>query len=159
MPPLSSLADAGTIWIILAFVLLFFKRTRRSGITVGVSLIMSLLCANIILKPLVARIRPYDVNTDVVLLIKRFTDYSFPSGHTLASFCAAGSLMFTNRRLGYPALVLASLIALSRLYLYVHYPSDVITSVLLGLLFAYLSYRLVRAICERFDSMRAELNS
>ena len=156
MPPLSALADLGAVWIILAVVLICFKKTRRAGFTVGLSLILSLLVGNLILKPLVGRIRPYDVNPDVVLLTKRFTDYSFPSGHTLASFCAAGSLMFTDRRIGYPSLVLAVLIALSRLYLYVHYPTDVLTSVVLGLCFAYLSYRIVSMLYRNADIKSAE---
>lgn len=151
MPLISAMADLGAVWIILAVVLICFKKTRRTGLTVGLSLIMSLLAGNLILKPLFARIRPYDINTDVVLLTRRFTDYSFPSGHTLASFCAAGSLMFTDRRIGYPALVIAILIALSRLYLYVHYPTDVAASIILGLCFAYISYRLVCCLNRKAD--------
>ena len=150
-PYITMLGDAGIFWIITAVVLLFFKKTRRAGISVGLALIMGLLIGNLGLKPLVARTRPYDANPDFVLLIERLSDFSFPSGHTLASFEAAGVLMMLHRKtLGYPALVLAILIALSRLYLYVHYPTDVLTSVVLGLLFAAISCFLIARLYKRF---------
>ncbi len=150
-PVITMLGEAGIFWIATAVVLLFFKQTRRAGITMGLALIMGLLIGNLCMKPLFQRIRPYDWNPDAVLLIERLSDYSFPSGHTLASFEAAGALMLTHRKtLGYPALVIAILVALSRLYLYVHYPTDVLTSVVLGLLFAFISYILIGRLFRRF---------
>lgn len=154
-PVITLLGEAGIFWILTAVVLLFFKKTRFAGISMGLALLMGLLIGNLCMKPLFGRIRPYDWNPGFVLLIERLSDYSFPSGHTLASFEAAGVLMLTHRKtLGIPALVLAILVAFSRLYLYVHYPTDVLTSVLLGLLFAAVSCYLVGLVYRRFGWKR-----
>ncbi len=150
-PVITMLGEAGIFWILTAVVLLFFKKTRRAGISMGLALIMGLLIGNLCMKPLFARIRPYDVNPAVTLLIDQLSDYSFPSGHTLASFEAAGVLMIAHRKtLGYPALAIAVLVALSRLYLYVHYPTDVLTSVVLGLIFAAISWMLIGLLYKKF---------
>ena len=151
LPYITRLADGGVAWIILAVVLLFFQKTRKAGLMMGMALIMGLLFGNCILKPLVARTRPYDVNSDVVLLIKALSDPSFPSGHTLASFESAGVLMLTHRKtLGIPALILAVIIAFSRMYLYVHYPTDVLAGAILGLIFAYVSFRIVGFLFRKY---------
>ena len=86
MPVITSLANGGIIWIIAAILLLVFKKTRKTGFSVALALIIGLIIGNLILKNLVGRIRPYDLNADVELLVSRLSDYSFPSGHTLASF-------------------------------------------------------------------------
>lgn len=142
MPFISSLADKGFIWILLTLVLLCTKRYRRAGQASAIALIFMLFVGNIILKPLVGRIRPYDVNTIIALLIEAPTDYSFPSGHTFASFACACTLLLEDKRLGFPALVLAVLIAFSRMYLYVHYPTDVLAGILLGIAAAILGHKL-----------------
>lgn len=158
MPIITLFGDAGIFWIACAVIMLCFKSTRKTAITMGLALIMGLLVCNVTLKPLVGRIRPYDVNPDVVLLIERLSDYSFPSGHTVASFEAAVTLMICERRrFGYPALVLAILIAFSRLYLYVHYPTDVLTSIILGTLFAFISYFTVNALYKKLAPKQSEL--
>lgn len=150
LPFITHLADSGIIWIVIAIVFLFFKSTRKSGLMIGLALIMGLIIGNLVLKQAVARIRPYEINSTVTLLIDKLSDYSFPSGHTLASFEAAGVLLLTDRkRFGYPALVLAVLIAFSRLYLYVHFPTDVLAGVILGLAFAYISYKVVNLIYSK----------
>ena len=155
-PVITMLGEAGIFWILTAVVLLFFKKTRFAGITMGLSLIMGLLIGNLCMKPAFARIRPYDVNPEFVLLIEKLSDFSFPSGHTLASFEAAGVLMLTHRKtLGYPALVIAILVAFSRLYLYVHYPTDVLTSIVLGLLFAFISRYVIGLLYKRFGRNKA----
>jgi len=115
----------------------------------GAALLMGLLICNITLKPLVARIRPYDYvlehyGRNISLLVSTPHDFSFPSGHTLASFEGATALLIHNKKLGIPAMVLACLIAFSRLYLYVHYPTDVIFSVFLGIGLAYLGTWIVK---------------
>jgi undecaprenyl-diphosphatase len=86
----------------------------------------------VLAKPLIGRVRPCDVNTAVQLLIARPADFSFPSGHSASSFAAVFALYFRGARLWKPALALAVLIAFSRLYLYVHYPSDVLAGILIG---------------------------
>ncbi len=160
LPFITMLGDAGIIWIVAAVVMLFFKQTRKTGLTMGVALIIGLALGNGVLKNVVGRIRPYDVNTEVQLLVERLSDKSFPSGHTLASFEAAGVLMICDRRrFGYAALALAIVIAFSRLYLYVHYPTDVLAGIILGLLFAFLAYLIVNALYKKFKWDREELKT
>lgn len=132
MPVISALCAHGEIWILLAVILLMIKRHRRTGIVLMLALVLDVLSCNGILKPLVARVRPCDVNEAVVLLVSRPTDWSFPSGHTAASFAAVGALLAERSALIKPAFVLAVLIAFSRLYLYVHWPSDVLAGAVLG---------------------------
>ena len=149
MPIISMLGNVGAIWIVCAVVLLVIPKTRKVGVVLAVSLAIEALCCNVILKPLVARIRPFDVNTAVQLLISPPTDFSFPSGHTGAAFAAASALFFSKNRLWIPSLVLAILIAFSRLYLYVHYPTDVLGGILLGILSGWLGYTLVGLIKKK----------
>ena len=152
MPLITLLGDAGIFWIACAVALLFVPRYRQTGLAMGAALLIGLVVCNMTMKPLIARIRPYDYIKDmaeygyktVELLVETPHDYSFPSGHTLASFEAATVLMLNEKRLGIPAMVLAVLIAFSRLYLYVHYPTDVIFSVFLGIGIAYLGNFLVK---------------
>ncbi len=149
MPIITLLGDAGIFWIALAAVFLFIPKYRKMGLSMGVALIIGLLICNVTLKPLVGRVRPYDYQLEhfqktIVLLIEAQHDFSFPSGHTIASFEAATAMLIHNRKLGIPAMVLAVLIAFSRLYLYVHYPTDVIASVILGIGIAFLGCFLVK---------------
>ena len=149
MPVITLLGDAGIFWIAIAVVLLFFPKTRKVGLGMGAALIIGLLVCNVTLKPLIARIRPYDYQLEhfgvtIKLLIEAQHDFSFPSGHTIASFEAATVLLIHNKKAGIPAMILACLIAFSRLYLYVHYPTDVIASVILGICFGILGNWLVQ---------------
>lgn len=152
MPVITSLANGGIIWIIAAILLLFFKKTRKTGFSVALALIIGLIIGNLILKNLVGRIRPYDLNADVELLVSRLSDYSFPSGHTLASFETASVLMIRDKKLGIPSLILATLIAFSRLYLYVHYPTDVLAGIILGVLIGFISCKAVDLIYKRNEN-------
>ncbi|MBQ7045363.1 MAG: phosphatase PAP2 family protein [Clostridia bacterium] len=139
MPFITHLTDGGAIWIALSLVLIIFKKTRRAGISMAISLAIGLIVGNLALKNIVGRIRPYDVNESVTLLVERPSDYSFPSGHTLASFEAATALFIHHKKAGVFALAVAFLTAFSRLYLYVHYPTDVLFSMVLGIGIAILS--------------------
>ena len=148
MPIITLLGDAGIFWIACAVVMLFIPKLRKTGLAMGAALVIGLLVCNVTLKPLVGRIRPYDyqlehLGNEIKLLIDAQHDFSFPSGHTIASFEAATVLMINNKKLGIPAMILAVLIAFSRLYLYVHYPTDVLTSVVLGIGIAFLGNFLV----------------
>lgn len=134
MPLVTSLGNGGLIWLGGAAVLLLSSKTRKAGAAMAVGLALEVLCCNVILKPLVGRIRPCDVNTTVHLLIARPADYSFPSGHTGASFASMSALYFSKNRLWIPSLALAALIAFTRLYLYVHYPSDILAGALIGIM-------------------------
>lgn len=140
----SRLGDAGFIWILLGVILLLIPKTRKIGVIMAVALILDMITCNIILKPLVARTRPYDVNTAIDLLIRAPKDFSFPSGHTAASFAAASALWFAKaKKLWIPAVVLAVLIAVSRMYFYVHYPTDVLAGMLLGIFCGWVAEKVV----------------
>ncbi len=157
MPLVTKLGDAGIFWIIVAVVLLFTKKYRKVGAMMGVALVMGLLVVNCGIKPLVDRIRPYDMpGVNVDLLVDRLHDGSFPSGHTVASFEASVVLMLNDKRLGIPALIIAVLVSLSRLYLYVHYPSDVLVSVVLGIVFAFLAVKIVNKTVDTFQKRKLE---
>ena len=144
---ITRLGDAGIIWIVLSIVLLLIPKTRKSGAVMVAALVVDVLLCNIVLKNLVARTRPYDVNTGVHLLVAKLHDYSFPSGHTAASFTSVTALYLAGeKKLWKFALVLACLIAISRLYLYVHYPTDVLGGVLVGIAAGYGGYRVVKAL-------------
>ena len=134
MPAITALGNSGLIWIILAGVLILMPKYRKIGVAVLTGLVLEVICCNLVLKPLVARIRPCDVNTAVQLLVARPDDFSFPSGHTGASFAAASALFFSRSRLWIPSLIFAVLIAFSRLYLYVHYPTDILAGMILGVM-------------------------
>ena len=146
----SSLCAHGEIWIVLAAVLQCFRKTRRAGAAVAAALILDLVVCNGLLKPLFGRVRPCVVNPAVELLVACPSDASFPSGHTAASFAAVGALWAVGSRLWLPGVVLAVLIAFSRLYLYVHWPSDVLAGVLLGWGLGYAARRLL----EKGESLR-----
>ncbi len=132
MPKITLLGDAGAFWIIAGFALLLTKRYRKYGVLMLATLATGALIGNVALKHLAARSRPCWLE-EVELLIKTPRDYSFPSGHTLASVIGAMALARADRRFGYFAIPLAALIAFSRLYLFVHFPSDVLFAALLGL--------------------------
>jgi len=143
MPVITRLGDGGVIWIAIALIFIATKKYRTEGFAILTALLMHLLVCNIIMKPLVARIRPCDINTAIELLIPRPADYSFPSGHSSASFAASAVILYANKRMGMIAFIFAAAIAFSRLYLYVHYPSDVLGGIVLGVVFGVLSRRIV----------------
>lgn len=159
MPVVTKLGDAGIFWIACAVVMLIIPKTRKTGLAMGLALIMGLLLCNVTLKPLVARIRPYDFQLQefqkiIPLLIEAEHDFSFPSGHTIASFEASVALLLGNKKLGIPAVILASVIAFSRLYLYVHYPTDVLASVILGIGLAFLATFLVNKAYAAWEARK-----
>lgn len=130
---ITKLGDAGMVWIAVCAVLFIYPKTRRCSLAVGLALIFDAILCNVVLKPAFCRVRPCDVNNAVSLLIPRPSDYSFPSGHTAASFAVVSALFFAGeQKLCLSSLVLAGLIAFSRMYLYVHYPTDILGGVLVG---------------------------
>lgn len=149
MVGITRLGDAGIIWIILTAVFLVIPKTRRTGGVMLAALLVQTVLCNVILKNLFARTRPYDVNTTVQLLVAKLHDFSFPSGHTSASFTIVSALYFSKDKLWKPALVLACLIAVSRLYLYVHYPTDVLGGMLTGVFSGYMGYKIMEKLKNR----------
>lgn len=136
MPMITSLGNAGIIWIIIGLCMTISKKYRKTGIFVLVGLLMGLIIGNGLVKNLVARPRPCWLNPDFRLLIECPTDYSFPSGHTQASFISATIITLKHRKMGLIVIPLAVLIGFSRLYLYVHFPSDVLGGAIMGILIA-----------------------
>ena len=143
MVAITKLGDAGIVWIILTVILLLIPKTRKSGVYMAVALIADLIICNVILKPIVARIRPYSINQTV-------KDYSFPSGHTAASFASVSALYFAGRkRMAAGALIVSVLIAFSRMYLYVHYPTDVLGGLIIGLLCGWIADMIIQKVMEK----------
>lgn len=153
MPAITTLGNGGLIWLVLAGILLLFPKHRKAGAAVLAGLVLEVICCNLLLKPLVARIRPCDINTAVQLLIARPTDFSFPSGHAGASFAAVSALCASKNRLWIPALILALLIAFSRLYLYVHYPTDILAGVVIGILAGWIGKALTSALPSLYHAV------
>lgn len=146
----STLGNVGAVWTALALALLLFRRTRRYGAACALALTFSLLVTNMALKNIIHRIRPYDVISSLNILVNPERDFSFPSGHASSSFAAAWALWRGGeRRLGAPALVLAVLIALSRLYVGVHYPTDVLVGTAVGMLCGEAGHRLAERFLAR----------
>ena len=160
MPLITVLGDGGAFWIACAVLMMLLKKYRKAGISAGLALIFGLLICNMILKPGVARIRPYDFQEQmgimINLLIEKEHSFSFPSGHTIASFEAATAILLRHKKLGTAAMILAILIAFSRMYLYVHYPTDVIVSVFLGIGLAFLASWIVNKVSAAIAAKKAK---
>lgn len=134
MPKITLIGNIGAVWLIVAVIMLSQKKYRRHGILLLVGLFAGLTVGNFILKNAVARPRPCWIDTSVKILISVPKDYSFPSGHTLSSVIAATILSAKSRIFMAMSIPTALLISFSRLYLFVHFPSDVIFSVFLGII-------------------------
>lgn len=149
------LGDGGLFWISLAVVLLMFKKTRKAGVAALLALGIGALITNVTVKNIVARVRPYEVLPELVCIIEKQHDFSFPSGHTCASFAAACALYHAlPRRWGISCLVMAALISFSRLYVGVHYPSDVLAGALIGIFAGWAGWKLSQKIAAALHSNR-----
>lgn len=141
----TTIGNAGAVWILLGVGLLIIPKTRKSGAVVLLAVLIDTILCNGILKHLFARIRPCDVNTAVSLLITRPADYSFPSGHTAVAFAAVTACgLVGERRLWILTLMPACVIAFSRMYLYVHYPTDILGGAVVGVISGILAWLIGR---------------
>lgn len=136
----TTLGDSGLIWILIAIILLFFKRTRNCGILMLLSMAVCFIAGNLCIKNLVQRPRPFQVDASVSLLIPPPGEYSFPSGHTMHGFTAATIIFLHNRKAGIAALLFAAVIAFSRMYLFVHFPTDILGGLIIGVAAAIIVY-------------------
>ena len=149
MPFVSGLSNHGEVWILLAAVLLLIRRQRARGLSAAFALALDLITCNKILKPLIGRIRPFAFRPDLSLLVPPPGDASFPSGHTAAAFAVVFALKASGSPLWRPALALAAATAFSRLYLYVHWPTDVLGGVLLGAAVGWAGAKLTKALVKK----------
>lgn len=147
----TSLGNAGMLWIALSVLMLLFPATRKAGVLGLMGLLGSLLVTNLFLKPLVDRVRPYEVVAGLKAMVQPGDVQSFPSGHTSAAFAAvlAWWPCLDRKWMRAAALTAAILMGLSRLYVGVHYPTDVLGGVLAGALSAWLARRVFGLICKK----------
>ncbi len=134
---ITTLGNGGVFWICLGVVLAIVPKTRKCGVCMLISMALTFVLGNLILKNVVARPRPFTVATDIVLKIPKPGEYSFPSGHTMNSFTASTTIFMFYKKPGVVALALAVLIAFSRMYLFVHYPTDILAGMVLGIVDAW----------------------
>lgn len=146
---ITKLGDSGFIWIVLGLLLVCFRKTRRCGIAVLLALLAEWAICNGLLKNLIARPRPYTLFPDIQLYVPKLHSYSFPSGHAASSFVAATAFFLYYKRAGIAALILAALIAFSRVYLFMHWTTDVLAGALFGSLIAVGVVKLLQALEKR----------
>lgn len=150
MALLSTLGNAGILWIVTGVVLCISKKYRRGGMQMLSAELLSFIVGNLIIKNLVHRLRPCQIDETVSLIVMIPFDSSFPSGHTLNGITAAVTLMFIDKRMGIPALVLAILIAFSRMYNFMHFPTDVLAGALLGVVSAvFMNYMFEKKVPKK----------
>lgn len=150
----TKIADMGLIWIFIGFILIINKKYRKVGITAITALIINSILGEGLIKNIIQRSRPFTIINNINLLIPAPTSYSFPSGHTSSSFACAIVIAYYLRKLLIPSISLAIIIAISRLYLQVHYPSDIIGGILLGIISAILSIKLIDFIYDKYINKR-----
>ncbi len=150
---ITKFGDGGIFWIVLTLVVLIFCKDKKVGWTMFGALVIDVLICNIILKNAVQRSRPCWIFTDVPMVngVEIPDDFSFPSGHTGASFAAAVAIFMRNKKWGVAAIVLAAFIAVSRLYLFVHFPTDVLGGLVVGVVGAICSFLIVNAFYKNKD--------
>ena len=148
---LTFLGDKGVFWIALCLLLIIIPKTRKIGIYAAAALLIQLILGEGIIKHLVQRERPFvqDPSLDTLIPVP-IGKYSFPSGHTAASFAVSVSVLIHNRKLGIPLILLAVMIALSRLYFCVHFPTDVIAGTVLGAAVAVLVFLMLNRLLKKY---------
>ncbi|MDE6667679.1 MAG: phosphatase PAP2 family protein [Clostridia bacterium] len=152
MKYITYIGEFGAGAIVCAIVLLIFKKTRWAGVAVAIALVLDVLIVNVILKLSVNRPRPWETYPDLGFqefhnsLNIHAVDSSFPSGHTAALFAAAVALVMYYKAKGLPALGVALLVAISRLYLCMHYPTDVIGGIVIGTACGVAGYFLMKLV-------------
>lgn len=172
---ITKLGDVGFIWLLISIVLIFISmileykskkeklttnydkilKLRYMGLTMIIALILEVFTVNICLKNIVNRPRPFQVDESINMLITA-SGSSFPSGHTGSSFAAAVSVFLYNKKAGIAALVLASLIGFSRMYLFVHFPTDVIGGVVVGIICAFLARKILSKLFSFINEKRKD---
>lgn len=137
------IGDLLALWIFIIFIILLLKKEKRNAIQLALSLVVTFIISEVLLKNMIKRPRPFVENSQLPSLIEQPNTYSFPSSHSSTSFAVATSLTFINRIWGLVAYPIAILIAFSRVYLNVHHPSDVIVGMLVGTLVSFIINKLL----------------
>ena len=145
----------GQLWLAVAALLLIFKQTRRAGIAVLVSYAMVFLLGQLGLKNLFSRPRPCQIDQSFAMLVARPSSSSFPSTHSAWAFGAATAILMGHKKLGAAAFVAAALIAFSRLYMFLHFPTDVLAGAGLGAALGLLAHRVTARVWGRFEKPKA----
>lgn len=160
VPFYTNLGDDGIIWIVVGLIMLVPKKTRKCGIMVLAALLVMLVLNNIILKNLIARPRPCATYPELVELVKIPHSYSFPSGHTVSAMAVAFTILTQHKKLGIVALIMAFLMGLSRLYVGVHFPTDVYGGIIVGALIALIVWcaekKITPVITKKLEQRRAK---
>lgn len=164
MVGITTLGNGGAVFIAIGLALLFTKKYRKAGLAVLVALLVMLLCNDLFLKEFFARTRPFNLfETDPEKyafwgksyvypeLISKPTSFSFPSGHTASAFAAAIALLWHNRKFGVPVTIFATLMGFSRIYVEVHYCTDVIAGVVSGTICALAAVLIVKYLFPVVD--------
>lgn len=135
MKAFTTMGNGGIFWIAVIILLLLFPKTRKLGVICAVTLILDAILCNLVLKPLFERARPF---TEVIIALEIPIPMgnSFPSGHTSSSFAVATAIFLNHKKAGIAALAIAAVIAFSRMYFFVHYPTDILAGMILGILCA-----------------------
>lgn len=158
MKSITRLGDAGCLWIVLSVLFLVLNKTRRVGVAASFAMIFTFITVNLGIKNIVARIRPYEAVEGLNRLVEAQKDYSFPSGHTAHAFAVGVViLIMMPRKVGVPVFIISVLMAYSRLYIGVHYPTDVIGGAVIGTLMGLLSVFLVNKISDRWDKRNRDI--
>jgi undecaprenyl-diphosphatase len=154
---ITTLGNGGMLWIAITLILIAIKKTRMIGISCAIALLLQVTLINGLIKNIVGRIRPYEVIDGLNCLVGIQKDPSFPSGHTSSSF-AVSYIIFRKmpKKFGIPALIMAVLIAWSRLYVGVHYPTDVLAGIIFGILLGILAIFITDKLGPVIERRKAE---
>lgn len=157
---ITTLGDSGIIFILLGLVLLCTKKYRKAGVAVIVALLVMEVGNNLILKELFARPRPFNLEYDwwnevykFPEIVSRPSSYSFPSGHTSSAFAATIAVLWYDRKIGIPATVFAFIMGFSRIYVQVHYCTDVLAGALVGVVYALLGVLIAKYLFPLVDKI------
>jgi len=151
---MSKCGDNGILWIMISLLLLTSKKYRKAGIMALAALVLSTLIGELILKHFFERQRPFVDHEIFKALVETTSVYSFPSGHAASSFAVAGSLAWFFKKISPLLLAVAALISFSRIYLFVHYPSDIVAGMILGLVCAAMALGLYKKYGNRLDRLK-----
>lgn len=148
----TTIGESGLVWIVIAIVLACIPKTRKCGLTMMIAMAVTYLVGNLFLKNIIARPRPFAVDSSVTLKIPFPSEYSFPSGHTSNGFAGAVTIFCYYHKMGILSLLMAAVIAFSRLYFFVHYPTDILGGLVLGTLDALLAVYVVKRLENRANA-------